>query len=208
MNFWSIAMTTAVILLLGHFELTFADDALDQRLQAVSVYLQNEQNSDITLTGKHEINFREQRFSELLAEPAIFSGKLIYESETRTMSKVVDKPDAISMTMTEKAVVIESAAGKRRLSLRARPALRAILIGFRALVEGDVESLRSHFDLEYKNTIPEWELVLTPRSKRLAKRLTSLVITGQSTQVDSIVTNMKNGDRQLMTLIPIATVNE
>ena len=199
---------TVVIVLLIYFSSAVADDALKQRLHAVSKHILNEQNGVSSTKDKQEIDFREQRYSELLAEPTVFSGKLVYEPVTRTMSKVVTQPDNISMSMTEKAVVIESSAGKRRLSLRARPALRAILAGFRALVEGDVEALQSYFEIEYENNNDNWQLFLTPSGKRLARRLTSLTISGQDKQVNSIVTIMTNGDRQHMTLTPVATVNE
>jgi len=208
MNIRCGCVIALIAYLLIHSPSALADDALKQRLQTVSAYLLNEQNRENPNQGKHETGFEEKRFSELLSEPAIFSGTLVYEPATRSMSKIVSEPDEISMIMTEKAVIIESSEGKRRLSLRARPALRAILVGFRALVEGDIEALRSHFELDYKDNDSVWTLVLTPRSQRLARRLTSLVVSGQDTQVDSMVTTMQNGDRQEMTLLPVSAINE
>ncbi len=190
-----------VALVLTNTGMVIANDDIESRLQAISAALLNPQNG----SEKHEVGFREQRYSELLAKPVVFQGQLIYEPITRVMSKVVTHPQAVSMTMTDQAVLVETDEGKRRLSLRARPALRAILTGFRALVEGDVEALKSHFELGYEQSNDSWELLLTPRHPRLARRLTSLTVSGQGTRIDNIVTLMSNGDRQHMTLYPVIT---
>ena len=189
----------AVVISLLLLPSTWAAETLTSRLKAVSSALLNAEQ----INGKHQIEFREERYSELLIQPVTFEGKLIYDPESRSIKKAVTHPNVVSMTMNDQALVLETSEGKRRLSLRTRPALRAIMAGFRALVEGDVDALESHFESNYQQQAGEWRLVLTPRANRLSKRMKSLTIIGQGSRVDSIVTRMKNGDHQIMTLIPM-----
>lgn len=196
--------TVSAVVVILFLSPALATESLPSRMKAVSSILLSAKR----INGRQEIGFREKRYSELLVRPAMFEGRLIYDPESRSIEKAVTHPDVVTMTMNDQAVVIETSEGKRHFSLRTRPALRAIMAGFRALVEGDVDALESHFKPKYEQQGDAWQLVLTPRAKRLARRLTSLTIIGQNSRIDSIVTLMKNGDHQHMTLIPILAGDE
>ncbi len=196
------AATVVIFLLL--LPPALATENLTSQLKAVSSSLLSAEQID----GKHQIAFREERHSELLTQAAVFEGRLIYDPESRSLKKAVTHPNAVSMTMNDQTLIIETSEGRRRFSLRTRPALRAIMAGFRALVEGDVDALESHFESTYEQQADEWRLVLTPRAKRLAKRMKSMTIIGRNSRIDSIATLMNNGDRQFMTLIPVLAEHE
>ena len=196
------AATVVIFLLL--LPPALATENLTSQLKAVSSSLLSAEQID----GKHQIEFREERYSELLTQAAVFEGRLIYDPESRSLKKAVTHPNVVSMTMNDQTLVIETSEGRRRFSLRTRPALRAIMAGFRALVEGDVDALESHFESTYEQQADEWRLVLTPRAKRLAKRMKSITIIGRNSRIDSIATLMNNGDRQFMTLIPVLAEHE
>lgn len=200
MNFCTIL----VIIVMLFLSPALATENLRSRLKVVSSILLSAKQ----INGRHEIGFREIRNSELLVRPAMFEGRLIYDPKSRSIEKAVTDPEVVTMTMNGQALVIETNEGKRHFTLRTRPALRAIMSGFRALLEGDVDALEANFKSHYEQQGDAWRLVLTPRAKRLAKRLASLTVTGQNSRIDSIATLMKNGDHQYMTLIPILAGDE
>lgn len=146
------------------------------------------------------IAFREERHSPILARPAVFEGMLSYDRDANVMRKQVESPQAVSMTVDERYVSIERDGKLRRIRLRSRPELRALLAGFRGLLTGDTAQLEKHFELAFIESGDTWELRMTPRSRRLASHVEVMIVDGTESRVTSICTRMTNGDWQHMTL--------
>ena len=147
-----------------------------------------------------EVRFREERHSQILAQPAIFEGTLRYDSDAGVMSKIVESPVPISMTVDDRLVSIERDGKVRRIKLTSQPELRALLAGFRGLLTGDVGGLEKHFELSFTESVGGWRLRMVPRSRRLAKELEEMIVDGTDSGVAGICTRMANGDWQHMTL--------
>jgi hypothetical protein len=174
-----------MILMVALLAVTGETDDLEQRLAAVSGGLQQ------------DVAYREERHSELFAEPLISTGQLSYDRSQRAMIKRVTTPKAATMTVTERHILVETGGRGRRLSLRSRPEMRALLGGFRALIEGDLEQLESQFQARYEQH-PEgrWKIHLTPLHRKLARQVEAIIVDGQDDWVQAICTRLSNGDWQ------------
>ncbi len=164
-----------------------APPGLEERLQALRAGM------------LEEVAFREERHSDVLAEPAVFEGRLTYDAATNVMSKHVESPLPFSMTVDERYVTVTRDDKSRRLKLSARPELRALLEGFRGLLTGDIDALEEHFELDFVDSDEAWRLTMTPRSRRLARHVDALLVDGDQSRVTAICTQMTNGDWQHMT---------
>ena len=103
----------------------------------------------------------------MFAAPLVSSGRLSYDPTERAMIKQVLVPEVAIMTVTERHILVESAGRTRRLSLRSRPEMRALLGGFRALIEGDLEQLQEQFQARFEPLDHgRWQIHLTPVHKR------------------------------------------
>lgn len=165
-----------------------APPALDARLAAIRGTLVD------------EVPFWEERHSPLLAKPAVFEGMLRYDATANVMSKLVQSPEAVSMTVDDRFVSVEREGKTRRIKLKGRPELRALLAGFRGLLTGDTQELEKHFELAFSESDDTWQLEMTPRSRRLAKHVEVMIVDGTHSGVTAICTRMTNGDWQHMTL--------
>lgn len=147
-----------------------------------------------------EVAFREERHSPILAEPAVFEGVLRYDAESNVMTKQVQFPEAVSMTVDSRYVSVERDGKTRRIKLGSRPELRALLSGFRGLLSGDTRQLEKHFELDFSDDGEKWRLEMTPRSRRLARHVEVMIVDGTADRVGGICTRMTNGDWQHMSL--------
>ena len=186
-------LTAALAAWLAAAQAVAAPPGLEEKLQALRAGM------------LEEVAFREERHSDVLAEPAVFEGRLTYDAEANVMSKLVESPVPVSMTVDERYVTVTRDDKTRRLKLSARPELRALLAGFRGLLTGDTDALEEYFDLDFADldfadSDATWRLTMTPRSRRLRKHVNALLVDGTDTRVTAICTQMTNGGWQHMTL--------
>ncbi|MCB1624689.1 MAG: hypothetical protein KDI32_08885 [Pseudomonadales bacterium] len=127
--------------------------------------------------------FRELRFSSMLKEPVVVSGKLEIDA-AGNMIRHVELPFVETTTITGDRVSIERDENTRVFSLRRAPELESLLAAFRALVSGDSATLDESFAVSLEtgsaaaNSAKDWRLDLTPKSPRLAKRIARILVTG------------------------------
>lgn len=166
-----------------------ANTDLDARLRGISEVMPN------------RIAFTEEHVSAVFKEPLISSGWLEYAPASGQLSKVVTSPEEISMVIGDEDVFMTREGRTRRLSLRKRPEMSALLNAFRALAQGDSTALTNHFGVESESLDEDrWRLTLTPNHTRLARVVERISIEGQGNVVHSIRTRKDESDWRLMTL--------
>ncbi len=122
--------------------------------------------------------FREERGSALLDAPLVLEGVLARPAEG-VLVREVATPYVEVTTIRGEEVTLERAGERtRRFSLRRAPELGGLLASFQALVEADRGLLERHYALALEGDAAGFALVLTPRERRLARRVARVTLLG------------------------------
>lgn len=120
----------------------------------------------------------EVRFSHMYNRALVASGELEYLGPGK-LGKRVDKPYEETTTIADGQVTVQRGKRKpRQISLNRVPELEGFLRGFSALLGGDPEALQKDFDLSSSGDSESWQLRLSPKDKRLKKRIDALQVDG------------------------------
>lgn len=106
------------------------------------------------------------------------------------------KPFPSEVVVTADRIFSRQRDGSRQVQLDARqqPALRSVNAVMFALMSGDVQALRSQFEIEATREAQGWRLGLTPKSAALARAFRSLSLRGDR-YVREVEIVEANGDR-------------
>ena len=95
------------------------------------------------------------------------------------LGKRVDKPYEETTTIADGQVTVKRGSRKpRQISLDRVPELEGFLRGFSALLGGDAQALERDFELAGSGDQDHWQLRLSPKDKRLKKRIAALRVDG------------------------------
>lgn len=150
--------------------------------------------------------YTEVRFSGLLDRPLILHGELEYMGPAR-LGKRVDKPYREQVTVADgSATVKRGERAARTFSLSQAPELEGFLRGFAALLGGDAATLSADFNLTASGTPASWQLVLKPRDRRLAQRISTIDVDGAGNTPRCFRTHEADGDVSVLLVDTLATV--
>lgn len=149
--------------------------------------------SRTTVIPPARVAFHEERHNPMLETPLELTGYLEY-LEAGVMRKVVQTPDEQTFLIQEDHVIVERDGESRKLSLNKSRALKTILGAIEAILSGEADKLESVFHYELSGTIDSWSVQLTPASRRIAKQLTSLQVTGDDESAMSIRFDLSDGE--------------
>ena len=122
--------------------------------------------------------YTEVRFSSMYDRALVARGELEYLGPGK-LGKRVDSPYSETTTIADGEVSVQRGSREpRRISLDRIPELEGFLRGFSALLGGDAEALERDFDLTGSGDNAHWQLRLSPRDKRLKKRIEALQVDG------------------------------
>jgi Outer membrane lipoprotein carrier protein LolA-like len=150
-----------------------------------------------TITPPARVGFREIRQNPMFKENLVLTGYLEYLAEGQ-LRKVVETPFQESYLITADSIEIERDGNTKVLSLNKSRSLRTMLGGIEAILAGHIERLESAFDHELSGTDTDWALQLSPRSRRVARQLKSLRVTGDGESVTSIRFDLKGDEWHMM----------
>jgi len=157
------------------------------------------------ITPPTSVSFREERHNPLLKEPMVLTGRLEY-LEAGALRKVVTAPFEESYLVGPGQIEIERDGETRKLSIGKSGPLRTMLSGIEAILAGEVANIESVFVSELSGTEDQWVLLLKPRSRRVAKYLKGLQVTGDEQAVNSIRFDMKGDEWHVMEILHNAAV--
>lgn len=149
------------------------------------------------ITPPARVDFREERQNPMFKEKLVLTGYLEYLADGQ-LRKVVETPFQESYLITSDSIEIERDGDTRTLSLNKSRSLRTMLGGIEAILAGEIERLESAFDHELSGTDTDWTLQLSPRSRRVARQLKSLRVTGDGESVTSIRFDLKGDEWHMM----------
>lgn len=153
-----------------------------------------------TITPPSRVGFREVRHNRMLKDELIITGYLEY-LQKGSLRKVIEAPFEEAYLIQSDSIEIERAGVTTTLSLRKSRVLSTMLGGIEAILAGETEELMSVFDYELSGVEEDWSLQLLPRSKRIAKQLSRLTVTGDCESVTAIRFDLSGGEWHKMELI-------
>ena len=146
-----------------------------------------------TITPPSRVDFREVRHNRLLKDDLVITGFLEYLQEG-SLRKVIESPFAEAYLIQDNRIEIDRAGVTKTLSLNKSRSLRTMLGGIEAILAGQTDQLTSVFHSELSGVDDDWSLQLRPRSRRIAKQLTSLTVTGNRESITTIRFDLKDGE--------------
>ena len=152
------------------------------------------------ITPPARIGFREERHNKMLKEALVLTGYLEYLEKGR-LRKVIETPFQEALLIEVDRIVIERDGKTRTLPLSKSRSLKTMLGGIEAILAGQTDRLLHVFSYELDGTDSAWSMVLKPHSRRIARQLRALVVTGNYGSVTSIRFDLKDGEWHLMEIL-------
>ena len=143
------------------------------------------------------VGFREKRHNPMLKEPIVLTGYLEYLKPGH-LRKVIETPYEEAFLVTDDYIEITQDGKTRRLSLSKSKPIRAMLGGIEAILAGQVDKLDELFRYELTGDVFAWSLKLKPKSKRVSKHLSSMLVNGEESAMSSIRIDLDEGEWSLM----------
>jgi len=155
-----------------------------------------------TISPPSKVGFREVRHNQMLKDDLVMTGYLEY-LEAGSLRKVVETPFEEAYLIRSDRIEVDRQGVTRTLSLRKSRTLRTMLGGVEAILAGEAEHLASIFDYELSGVDEDWSLRLLPRSRKMAKQMTSLTVTGDGDSITAIRFDLKDGEWHNMELVRV-----
>lgn len=159
---------------------------------------------NVAVSPPARVEFIEQRSNPLLENPMELTGYLEYLAPGK-MRKVIQSPFNESYLVDDDYVAVERDGNVRKLSTHSARSLQSMLSGLEAILSGDRGMLEKDFEYELQGCIQRWTLIMQPRSKKVSRRLSGLVVGGDGERVNSIRVNLPGDEWHSMKLLDSAT---
>lgn len=122
--------------------------------------------------------FVEEKRILLLKEPVTNRGRMYFQ-RPGTFARYVDEPFPSRLLLGDRRIRLEEGAQSRVIELDAQPAVRALVGGFLALLEGDRAALVRDYLVRFEARPNDgWQVVLVPRGEPLVRMLRELSFVG------------------------------
>lgn len=145
-------------------------------------------------------SFVEVRYSSLLKQPLVVSGRLEHRADGSLARRVEWPYQELTELQGENVSVERAGSRPRRFTLDRAPELRGMLAGFGAILQGDRQMLARYFSVTARGSDTRWEITLTPRVDKLKQRLSRIVVNGAGSRAQCFALEEPDGDESLMAL--------
>lgn len=146
--------------------------------------------------------FIERRISALSNRPLESGGTLSFEP-SGNIEKFTTAPIRESVVLSGESITVRSANGAANTTrFDAQPELAAYTHGLRAILAGDVKSLRRFFEFKAAGTFNRWEIRLMPLDAGMRRAIGQILVSGEKGRLRVIETTESSGDVSELTLIP------
>jgi len=143
------------------------------------------------------IPFVERRNNELLTEPLVLYGHMLFTRDG-LLSKRVERPSRERVTISSTEIEFEYRDKLRRFALEKRPDLHAFYIAMMNFINGDAERLADSFAIETQEEEEGWRIILEPKLDTLREFIFRMTISGRNEKVLLVRTEQPGGDWQEM----------
>ena len=146
-----------------------------------------------------EVVYVEKKYSALLAQPVVSSGRLVYRRPD-VVEKNMTAPRQESFRIAGRELTVTRGGKERRMSLSSEPLLAAFAASLRGVLSGDARQLVEHYRLALSGTQSEWTLEMTPIDEEITRFVQRVVVSGRAGHVKQIEVREANGDRSVLTV--------
>lgn len=156
------------------------------------------------LIGKatfHQVPYEETHVSQILTEPLLSKGTLSFTRPSR-LEKHVFSPYEERYVIEGNSLVWEDKVNGtiKELSLEDYPIFLSFVEGFRAVLAGDLPTLKNWFALDLSGSKNNWILTLTPREDEIRQFVTVIRFTGKVAKISGIEIQETSGDHSILTI--------
>lgn len=145
-----------------------------------------------------EIHFTENKNLRFLNKPLILTGRFYYRS-SNFLQKNIDTPFSKVYTLKYNTIAYtDKKLRSKILTLKDHPLIYASMKAFYATMSGNFHRIKSSYKITLSGTSNNWQLVLTPKSKRILKYIKNITLTGNHTFIGQVITNEHNGDSSII----------
>jgi len=145
-------------------------------------------------SGGVRARFVEHKYLAILSSPVENEGFLYFDPPDR-MAREVRRPAPSSMVVRGDLVVMRDATGEQRVRLDESEVARGLVESFLVVLRGEVETLRSRYEISFRSSGETWQLELTPRSRAMRQLVDAITIEGRRAEMLRTETREAGGDR-------------
>jgi outer membrane lipoprotein-sorting protein len=150
-------------------------------------------------------NFVERKYMSVLTQPLEASGTLVYLAPAKLQKDTLQPKPQRLVVEGDKLTIEDGAQDRSRtLSLADYPQIGAIVESIRATLAGDQKTLEQFYAVALSGSAAQWQLLLTPRDRKVQEMVKSIRIAGHDAAIDEVETQEANGDRTVMTIVKAA----
>jgi len=158
--------------------------------------------ADMRQVKSTKARFVERKQLAVLSKPIESYGTLLYGAPDH-LEKHTLRPRPESMILDADRLTISRTEGgpQRTFLLREFPLLLALVESIRSTLAGDLEMLRSFYDVSLSGSEDRWSLLLKPGTPNMREYVVEIRIEGTGNWISSIAVLEAGGDRSTMTII-------
>ncbi|MEO8385919.1 MAG: LolA-related protein [Betaproteobacteria bacterium] len=151
----------------------------------------------LAATPTTDVSFTEKKYSSLLSEPVVSSGKLRYQRPD-VVEKNIELPRKEQYRFVGDELLLARNGAEKRIRLSSQPLLLAFAASLRGVLGGDLALLRTHYQLSLVGDQPSWRLDLTPIDEGIARYVQRIVVSGHDGRIEQIEVREISGDRSVL----------
>lgn len=168
-----------------------ADDAV---IQVIFEKLASQAHSDVQYT--------EKKYSSFLDDPMILTGVLRYFPPDTVIREQIT-PEVVRFEIRGNMVNILRNGENRLVMLDGVPALQVFVDTLRAILAGDLDSLKPYYEIGFSGDVSSWIIALRPRDKKLGTYIETIKFKGALGRIKKIEVHENDEDWSEMILEPI-----
>jgi hypothetical protein len=146
-----------------------------------------------------EVPYVEKKYSQLLSEPVVSSGTLVYRRPD-VVEKNMKAPRQERFRIAGRELTVSRNGTERRIAISSEPPLAALAASLRGVLSGDAKQLGEYFRLALEGGESDWKLQLTPIDEEIAAYVRRIEVAGSGGRVRRIEVFEASGDRSVLTV--------
>ena len=145
------------------------------------------------------VAFTEVQQLSILDQPLHSSGELLYDAPDRLEKRTLE-PRAEVLRLENGMLTMERGHRRRSVALRELPQAAPFIESVRATLAGDRAALERYFTVQFRGSLEQWTLELTPADATLRRSVRRILIAGAQDRVRTIEIDQSDGDSSTLTL--------
>jgi len=158
--------------------------------------------NELARVESSEANYSEQKHIVFLDTEILQNGRLAYVAPDNVIRELLT-PAKERFEAKEDLLTVDRKDFHQQVSLQSVPGVAAFIESFRGTLSGDLELLRTYYNVDFTGNLELWKLVLTPRQKEMKRYVSSVVMRGKSVNIATIEVFERNGDWSRLTLTTV-----